>query len=170
MGCMCSLKSADDGATVAGRLRGHVLDVCYVGSVTRGSDRVELGPIWQQRFEFYDRYGHPFSTRESLEAYKALPLWTRLRISFNVPAAAFGPFYFFAKGMWRKGLTVLLIVLALVGVLHGLHVPYAVAYGVVGGLSPWSMASYEYYLHRTTRSQSWNPFEGMWVRRKRQAG
>ncbi|OBJ69657.1 DUF2628 domain-containing protein [Mycobacterium sp. 1274756.6] len=122
----------------------------------------EVPEAWRSRFEFFDRYGHQASTPEARAAYKALPFGGRLRISANILAFLFGPIYFFVKGMWRKGLSLLLaaivvsLALSQVEVSDGLNTGIGTAFAAVAMLT----ANYAYYLHVTKASTSWNPFEG----------
>ncbi|MCV7192379.1 DUF2628 domain-containing protein [Mycolicibacterium brumae] len=122
-----------------------------------------LADIWRRRFAFYDAYGTPNSSPEAQQAFKALPFGTRMRISGNFLAALFGPLYFFAKGMWRKGLSLLGL---------GLALGVVVAYTDFGGAIDRALnfvvpmialltANWCYYLQVRFRSESWNPFEGM---------
>ena len=87
----------------------------------------------------------------------------RFRIGSNIVAFLFGGMYFFAKGMWRKGLTMVVVTLAVQGVAALLDAPgqlqYLLGYAV-GGVAM-TTANYAYYLHVTEDSTSWNPFEGL---------
>jgi hypothetical protein len=86
-----------------------------------------------------------------------------MRLAFNVLAFLFGPIYFAVKGMWRKGLTLVAIgvavgvVMEVGGLPPSLSTPVAAAMGALAG----STANYAYYLHVRAKSRSWNPFEGM---------
>lgn len=131
-------------------------------------DRTGLTPVWQRRFAFFDAYGLPGSTAESREAFRQLSFWEKGRINTNVLAFLFSPFYFFVKGMWRKGLTLVLIAAALALVFGFLlEVPPAVETGASLAMPALAMttANYAYYLHLVKHSQSWNPFEGFGKRR-----
>lgn len=137
----------------------RVIEGLYRGSCR---DR-ELASIWQWRFGFYDQFGHPGSTPESEAAYKALPYGARLMLGCNLLAFFFGPIYYFVKGMWRKGLTIVALVLAVVGVQYVVGGSDGVYQAVNLALSCVLMAAanYTYYLDQVKGSQSWNPFEGM---------
>ncbi|MGW5522016.1 DUF2628 domain-containing protein [Gordonia sp. NPDC003950] len=117
---------------------------------------------WQTRFAFYDAHGNP-ADPAGRAVFRVLPFGRRMRLSFNVLAFLFGPIYFAVKGMWRKGLTLLAIgvavgiVMELVNAPAGLNAPVAAAMGALAG----STANYSYYLHIRANSHSWNPFEGM---------
>lgn len=131
--------------------------------MNQADDRSELASIWRWRFGFYDRFGHPGSTPESEAAYKALPYGARLMLGCNLLAFFFGPIYYFVKGMWRKGLTIVALVLAVVGVQYAVGGSDGVYQAVNLALSCVLMATanYTYYLDQVKGSQSWNPFEGM---------
>ncbi|MEZ0365384.1 DUF2628 domain-containing protein [Mycobacterium sp. pUA109] len=119
------------------------------------------GP-WRQRFEFFHAYGLPSSSPQARAAFKELPFGTRLRLNSNFLAFLFGPFYFFAKGMWRKGATLLAAGLAAGAVMYFIEAPDSIARAVTFGFGAAAMvtANYAYYLHAVQHSQSWNPFEG----------
>ncbi|WP_036460615.1 DUF2628 domain-containing protein [Mycobacterium sp. 141] len=128
---------------------------------------VSLSPAWQKRFDFFSAYGLPSSTPESKAAYRVLPFGTKLRIGSNILAFLFGPIYFFVKGMWRKGLTLFGIALAVSVVMVMLDASDGVARGAGIAVASLAMstANYAYYLHVVRRSESWNLFEGFGRRR-----
>lgn len=133
-----------------------------MATVTDIGDREGLSEIWQRRFDFFDRYGLPASSPESKAAYKALPFGARFRLTSNFPAFLFGPIYFFFKGMWQKGLTLVGVWVALGVVFALLNLPMGVerAVGIAVSAATMGIANYAYYLHRVKGSQSWNLFEG----------
>ncbi|GAS90228.1 uncharacterized protein RMCB_4324 [Mycolicibacterium brisbanense] len=130
--------------------------------MTEQTPSMTLSPAWQRRFDFFNVYGLPNSSPESKAAYRSLPFGTKFRIGSNFPAFFFGPIYFFVKGMWRKGLTLFGLAMALSVVLVVLDVPDSVgrAAGIAVASVAMSTANYAYYLHVTRGSQSWNLFEG----------
>lgn len=121
-----------------------------------------LASSWRLRFDFFDTYGLPSSTPEAKAAYRALPFGTKLRLTSNILAFLFGPIYFFVKGMWRKGLTLLALALSAAVIMALVGVPESVGRAVGIGIAALAMstANYAYYLHVVRRSESWNPFEG----------
>ncbi|MCV7170780.1 DUF2628 domain-containing protein [Mycobacterium manitobense] len=124
-------------------------------------DFADLPRAWQPRFEFFHAYG-PTSTPQGREAYRALPFGAKMRIGTNVLAFLFGPIYFFVKGVWRKGLTLLGIGVALGVLAYGVELPELVdrAINFVVPAIAMTTANYAYYLQVTRNSESWNPFEG----------
>ena len=121
-----------------------------------------MSPSWQKRFDFFNTYGLPNSTPESKAAYRALTFMERVKLTSNILAFLFGPIYFFVKGMWRKGLTLLGIFVAVEVVLVVLNASDTLVRGIGFGLAAIAMttANYAYYLHVVRGSQSWNLFEG----------
>jgi len=74
-------------------------------------DSLSVSDSWKRKFKAMHKAGGP-----NLPNFKRLTSEERKDLShFNVLAFLFGPFYYFVKGMWRKGLT--LSVLCVVGVL-----------------------------------------------------
>lgn len=136
-----------------------------IGSVEMGQadDRAGLASIWQWRFGFYDQYGHPRSSPESETAYRALPYGARLMLGGNLLAVFFGPIYYFVKGMWRKGLTIVALTVAVIAVRYAVggsdRVYQAINLAMSGVLMV--TTNYAYYLDQVKSGRSWNPFEGM---------
>ncbi len=125
------------------------------------SDR-QLAPIWQTRFAFFDRYGLPNATPQGRAAFRAMDFLPRLRLNSNLLAFLFGPLYFFAKGIWRKGLTLLVVGFAAISLLTRLGVAPGLVQALGFGVAAAAMltANYAYYLQLRRGSTSWNPFEG----------
>jgi hypothetical protein len=125
-------------------------------------DFTDMPGPWQQRFAFYYAHGPVSSTPQAKEAYRALPFGARFRLVSNVLAFLFGPFYFFVKGMWRKGLVLLGLAVVIAVAIVGLQLPALVerAGSVVVPAMAMTTANYAYYLQVMQRSRSWNPFEG----------
>ena len=125
------------------------------------SDR-PLAPIWQTRFAFFDRYGLPNATPQGRDAYRTMAFLPRLRLNSNILAFLFGPLYFLAKGMWRKGLTLLVAGFAAITALGALGVSPGLVQALGFAVSAAAMltANYAYYLQIRRGSTSWNPFEG----------
>ncbi|MFE3190696.1 DUF2628 domain-containing protein [Nocardia sp. NPDC059240] len=122
----------------------------------------QLSNRWQERFAFYDAYGLPNSSPAGRAAFKALSFGQRFALNSNFLAFLFGPFYFLVKGMWRKGLTLLGVSLAIGAVTVVLNLPDRLSTGIgfaIGALAM-TTANYAYYLHVVKGSQSWNLFEG----------
>ncbi len=123
---------------------------------------VHLAPVWQERFAFFDRYGLPNASPQGRAAYRAMEILPRLRLNSNVLALLFGPLYFFVKGMWRKGLTLLGVGFVAINALLALGVSPGLVQALGFAVSAAAMltANYAYYLQVRHGSTSWNPFEG----------
>lgn len=121
-----------------------------------------LAPVWRSRFAFFDRYGLPNGTDEARAALRAMPFGQRLRLNSNILAFLFGPIYFFVKGMWRKGVTLLVAGIVVIAVLSAVGASDSIVRAVSFGVSAAAMltANFAYYLHVRRGSTSWNPFEG----------
>lgn len=59
----------------------------------------DLSPAWRARFALIDKAGDP-----SLPGVKTLPVSERFKL-MNWWALFFGAFYYIAKGMWRKAIS-----------------------------------------------------------------
>jgi hypothetical protein len=69
--------------------------------------RLDVSDAWKERFRLIEKAGGARRPK-----FKELALSERRKIGFNILAFLFGPFYYLAKGMWRKALV--LTALALV--------------------------------------------------------
>jgi hypothetical protein len=69
------------------------------------------GSLWRRRFALIDKAGGP-----KLPNVWKLPINEVWSIKFNLWAFIFQPFYYAAKGMWKKGLTFLALSILIVGV------------------------------------------------------
>jgi hypothetical protein len=68
----------------------------------RAPSEIESLPVsnsWKQKFRLLEQAGGPKQPN-----LKALSFGERFKIAFNILAFLFGPFYYLAKGMWKKGL------------------------------------------------------------------
>lgn len=63
-----------------------------------------LSDAWMRRFALIEKAGGP-----KLPKLKELPFAERFQLVFNIWAFLFGPFYYAANGMWKKGLTLLAV-------------------------------------------------------------
>lgn len=72
-----------------------------------------------------------------------------------------GPFYFFARRMWRKGVTLIAAAIAIAVGLFVSDVPYSVARAICSGFAAANITNYSYYLHVIRHSRSWNFQEGL---------
>lgn len=131
-------------------------------------DRESYSEKWQERFNFFDEYGSPYTPR-ARESLKKSKLGLRVMININFIAFFFGFIYFFVLGLWRKNLVLFAICIA-VGItitiienISGIVITQAVESGINCGFCYiWAItANYAYYLKEVKGSKSWNPFEGL---------
>jgi hypothetical protein len=128
----------------------------------------EIKLKWRERFEFFDAYGAP-SSPEARVAFKALQRNKKRLVNFNFLDLFFGPFYFFALGLWKKALTLIAIIIAtavielIFSAVTQIDIPRGVDTGVSLGFGYLFAMSvnYSYYLKEVKGSHGWNPFEGM---------
>lgn len=121
-----------------------------------------LSDSWRWKFDFFDTYGLPSASPAAKAAYRDLSFMAKLRLTSNILAFLFGPIYFFVKGMWRKGLTLLALTISVAAALVILGVSDSIGRAIGLGVAALAMstANYAYYLHVVRGSVSWNPFEG----------
>jgi hypothetical protein len=68
-----------------------------------------LSETWKQRFQIIEEAGGP-----KIGNIKSIPFERRYKINFNILGFLFGPFYYFAKGMPKKALTLVALSLGLI--------------------------------------------------------
>ncbi len=68
----------------------------------------KLPYVWQQKFANIERAGGA-----SLPALARLPLPVRCHLRFNIFALLFGLLYYICKGMWKRGVSLALLTIAL---------------------------------------------------------
>lgn len=79
-------------------------------SVQQKIASLEVSEKWKRKFVLIDKAGGP-----SLKKIKGLTFGERLKIpGSNIWGFFFGPFYYLAKGMWKKALTYFLITVVVV--------------------------------------------------------
>lgn len=114
----------------------------------------------QERFAFFDAHGGPLSP-EYKEARRAMPFGKRLFFNSNWFAFFFGPFYFFARGMWKKGIVILAGLLTYFSIEISLGVPKQYHWiGTVTSFVVMWTANYADYQKLVKGKENWNPFEG----------
>ena len=116
-----------------------------------------LSTAWQRRFAFYRAYGWPF-TGEGAAALRKMPFATARALSFNVWGFLFGPIYYYALGLWKRGTS--LLGLAVVFSIVCQHLFGDTALRVVGVTEAALFAclvNYPYFIQVTEGRDDWNP-------------
>ena len=114
--------------------------ISMVASKNRNFAALDVSVTWRERFEIMERVGWNEGMWKNRARSGALPYNERFRISMNIWGFLFGPFYYMAKGMWKKGWAIVgaSFILALLGGLPAFLVPFFCM----------SYASYDYYLFK----------------------
>ncbi|MCO6522442.1 MAG: DUF2628 domain-containing protein [Snodgrassella sp.] len=122
-----------------------------------------LSKTWQFRFEFFEDNGLPKlkPTAQYKENFKKLPFWSRVKIGGNFWSFFFGPLYFLCLGMWRKAIS-LTILLVLTDLIFSIFNFSDRGIGIINALICAQLANPAYYLHRVKKSKSFNIFEGLY--------
>lgn len=119
-------------------------------------DTLPVSAKWKARFHAIHRAGGP-----RLPHFKDLPASERnLVFGFNVLAFLFGPVYYAVMGMWRKGVSLLLLCVLVATMLHSLFTAFgwdqlarAVPYGMGAVFS--LRANMDYYKHCVLGDRNW---------------
>lgn len=116
---------------------------------------LRVSDSWKLKFRLLRKAGVP-----GLKNLKALAPGERVKIGFNVLAFLFGPLYYFAKGMWKKALS--LFVACVIGIValevilgcFGLYrVANALGYGVAAIFAV--RANVDYYKKMVLGDNGW---------------
>ena len=109
-------------------------------------DALDVSETWKMRFKLIERIGWDQGIWKNYWNYYHLTFSERLRL-FSYWGSFFGPFYYFAKGMWRKGIAYLALGFLLA---WGLAAADINAKWLNFWLPTWcgSMACYDYYLFK----------------------
>lgn len=75
-------------------------------------DSLPVSDTWKTRFRIIEKAGGV-----KLPQFKALSFGERMKIGFGLLPFLFGPFYYLAKGMWKKAITLFVVCLVLVVIL-----------------------------------------------------
>jgi hypothetical protein len=110
---------------------------------------------WKTRFRLIEDAGGVRMAR-----IKDLPFGDRMKVTFNLLAFLFGPFYYLAKGLWRKAITffalgvVTLTVLSLALSAAGFDgVSRALGYGLAAVFA--TRANIDYYKRMVLNDNTW---------------
>ncbi|WP_034950262.1 DUF2628 domain-containing protein [Erwinia oleae] len=139
-----------------------------IGSTEKGKPEKAYSAKWRARFDFFDLHGAPNAPGYK-PALKMLPYKQKVKINFNFIAFFFGPIYLFFLGLWKKNITLIVLIIAISTGLNitftlsgtawpkyldaGLGFGFNVAYGIA--------TNYAYYLKEKKGEQGWSPFKGM---------
>jgi hypothetical protein len=118
-------------------------------------DQLPVSASWKTRFKIIHNAGGP-----RLPFFRQMPLGKRIRAHFNILAGLFGPFYYIAKGMWKKGLALFMVCFSALIVLSAIldMIGYAfmaqvLGYGVAGVYA--SRANIDYYKKMILKDNGW---------------
>lgn len=126
-------------------------------------------PKWQKRFEFFDKYGTNIFSSDFKREVNKLSLLEKANIKLNFFGFIFGIFYFLALGIWRKALTLLVLMFLFYLLSEIVMTSMDTSEDVLNTFyktTGWAwagvtmiIANKAYYLHKIKGSRSWNPFE-----------
>ncbi|WPC75748.1 DUF2628 domain-containing protein [Vibrio porteresiae] len=130
---------------------------------TQVAQESQLSSKWLERFELFDQLKAIKRSRGEIvrsERYRTLAWRQRLLISTNFLAFLFGPLYYFAKKMYRKGFIITGVsslwaaLLTYVDYHFHLTIP-AIVYSIVPGVICASYANLDYYLKKELGETMW---------------
>ena len=134
-----------------------------VDGLVRAGKGPELSDTWRRRFDFIDAHGLP-NTPSSKAALKAIPFWSRSRLTNSIAGFIVGPFYFLYLGLWRPDVSIFAGSIALDVLATSLGLPdwcdRAIGFGAAGVYSVTAVPLYYLYIRRGIHS--WNPL--IWLR------
>lgn len=118
-------------------------------------DSLSVSDAWKHKFRLLEQAGGPGQRH-----LKDLAPGERFKIGFNILAFLFGPFYYMAKGMWKKAISLfgacfaVLLVIGFVLDLVGLgKIGNALGYGAAAVFAV--RANIDYYKKMVLRENGW---------------
>jgi Protein of unknown function (DUF2628) len=121
--------------------------------------------IWIDRFQFFQKFGAPNTANYKAGLKEREGFIAKARINMNFYAFLFGFIYFFVKGMWKAGFTVLGISIAVItfsfllpdNIADVLSRFTGIAISILAGRS----ANYTYYRQKVLNEDDFNIFKGL---------
>jgi hypothetical protein len=112
-----------------------------------------ISDSWKKRFELLEQAGGV-----KMPNIKKMPFRERMKIVFNVWGFLFGPFYYLAKGMWKKAISltgVALLIIVVLGLICGaLGVSDTITNFVAGAIFA-TRATIDYYKKIKLQDNGW---------------
>lgn len=122
---------------------------------TSNIDELPVSDSWKTRFRIIEKAGGV-----KLPQFKALSFGERMKINFGILAFLFGPFYYLAKGMWKKAITLFALCVVLVVILGALlewaglgRFANSLGYGVAAIFAV--RANLDYYKKMVLKQNGW---------------
>jgi hypothetical protein len=72
-------------------------------------DELPVSDAWKTKFKLMEKAGGV-----KMPQFKALTTGERMKLGFGILPFLFGPFYYLAKGMWKKAITLFLLCLVVI--------------------------------------------------------
>lgn len=117
------------------------------------SETETISESWQERFTLLEKAGGV-----KMPQLKTLTFSERRKVIFNVWGFLFGPFYYLAKGMWKKALSLvgvaILIILVLEAICKAMGVSDSITNFVAGAIFA-SRATIDYYKKVKLQDNGW---------------
>ncbi|CAN7264277.1 DUF2628 domain-containing protein [Polaromonas sp. LjRoot131] len=114
-----------------------------------------VSDAWKTKFQLIEKAGGV-----KLPQFKALGVGERMKIGFSILAFLFGPFYYLAKGMWKKAISLFVVCVAVVLLLQfvlemaGLgRFSNSLGYGVAAIFA--ARSNIDYYKKMVLRQNGW---------------
>lgn len=112
-----------------------------------------LPEAWKKKFELIEKAGGPKQPNA-----RALTAAERYNINFNFWGLLFGPFYYFAKGMWKKALVLWILTIVVIVIISMLLAAMGIpdqALGFAGGVIFAVRANIDYYKKVVLGDNGW---------------
>ena len=124
----------------------------------------ELSRTWQRRFAFFREHGSPL-IEEGAKALQQLPFWTASSIRFNIWGFLLGPVYFFALGLWRRGVSMFGVAAVISIVTQHLFGRDGLTLAGPAEAALFALsANYAYFIKCTQGRDEWNPLADLFDR------
>lgn len=128
-------------------------------------DMEDFDEVWIDRFQFFQKHGPPKTTSYKTGLKEREGFIAKARINMNFYAFLFGFIYFFVKGMWQAGLTIL--ALSIVATIFLFALPDSASdalsriIGIAISILAARTANYTYYRQEVLKEEDFNIFKGL---------
>jgi len=125
----------------------HIKAVEAKNQVRRDIDSLDVSLKWKERFRLIEQIGWDNGMFKNYWNFRSLSFSQRLTLAFNIWAFLFGIFYYFAKGLWLKGI----FLVGIAVILTNLDAPPVFGFLIVGYCG--GFANYDFYLLKVQGKQ-----------------
>ena len=123
------------------------------GAASSNIPSQEVTDAWKEKFALLEKAGGPKLTKA-----RELALGERTKVVFNVWGFLFGPFYYLAKGMWKKAIVLLALCVVAIVILSMILSAMGISDAITSFIAPAvfaTRANVDYYKKMVLGDNGW---------------